>query len=87
MRREPLRRADTDRMRLRYLILWLLPFTVLFVVAEYFAIQGMTAPIPAGCFDQCGMGNSISTAFAVYVAIAWLVLVVVFTWAWWRLRQ
>ena len=56
-------------MRLRYLVLFLLPFTVLFVVAEYFAIQGMTAPIPPDCFDQCGMGNQIATALGVYVAI------------------
>ena len=74
-------------MRLRYLILFLLPFTVLFVVAEYFLIRGMTAPYPPGCFDQCGMGNSIANAFAIYVGIAWLVLVAVFTWAWWRLRR
>lgn len=74
-------------MRLRYLILFLLPFTAAFVVAEYFAIRGMTAPIPRDCFDQCGMGQSISTAFGVWVGIAWVVLVTVFTWAWWRLRQ
>ena len=74
-------------MRLRYLILFLLPFTAAFVVAEYFAIQGMTAPIPPDCFDQCGMGRSISTAFGVWVGIAWVVLVGVSAWAWWRLRQ
>ena len=75
------------RMRLRYLVLFLLPFTVLFVVAEYFLIRGMTAPTPAGCFDQCGMGDQIATALAVFVGIAWVVLVAVFTWAWWRLNR
>jgi hypothetical protein len=79
--------VDTRAVRLRYLILWLLPFTVLFVVAEYFLVRGMTAPIDPACWDQCGMGQQMSTYFAAVVALLWLVIVIAFVWAWRRLSK
>lgn len=74
-------------MRLRYLILWLVPFTIAFVAAEYFLVRGMTAPIDPDSWDQCGMGRQLSTYFAAVVALAWLVVVIGFVWAWRRLQK
>ena len=74
-------------MRLRYLILWLLPFTMGFVVAEYFLVRGMTAPIHPDCWDQCGMGQQLSTYFAAVVAVVWLAIVIAFVWGWRRLSK
>lgn len=71
---------DTLAVRLRHLVLWLLPFTIAFVVAEFFLLRGMTAPIDP-------FGQQMATYFAAVVGLAWLAVVIAFVWAWRRLQK
>ena len=66
-------------MKLRYLVLWLLPFTIAFVVAEFFLVQGMASTDP--------FGQQMATYFSAVVAIVWLIIVIAFVWAWRRLSK
>lgn len=67
-------------MKLRSLVLWLLPFTIAFIVAEFFLVRGMIGPIDP-------FGQQMAIYFAAVVAIVWLVIVIAFVWAWRRLSK